>query len=256
MNLLSRQTPTFPAVDRALADPNGLLAVGGALNTEWLTAAYRRGIFPWFDSDSSPILWWCPDPRAVLLPDGVRITRSLAKRLRNGGFKVTADRAFEAVIRGCAAERRSQGEEAPGTWITEGMMTAYLELHALGLAHSIESWLPDENGEYRLVGGLYGVSLGRMFFGESMFSREADASKIALCHLARQLDAWDFWLIDCQIANPHLTRMGAVDMPREAFIELVERNAHQQTRDGTWAMSEWPADSWRPQAGAGSPDAA
>ena len=251
MNLLSRQTPTFPPVDRALTDPNGLLAVGGALNREWLTAAYRRGIFPWFDSDSSPILWWCPDPRAVIVPDRVRITRSLAKRLRNGGFRVTADQAFEAVIGACAAERRGQTGDVPGTWITEGMIAAYVELHELGLAHSIESWLADEDGQHQLVGGLYGVSLGRMFFGESMFSREADASKVALCHLARQLDEWDFWLIDCQIANPHLSRMGAVDMPREAFTELVERNARQPTRDGAWTMNEWPADGWRPQSGAG-----
>ena len=244
MNLLSRSQPDFPPVERALADPNGLLAVGGALDAEWLTMAYRRGIFPWFDDDRSPILWWCPDPRAVLLPDRIRITRSLAKRLRNGGFSVTMDRAFPDVIRGCADERSRRGAHAgSGTWITPGMADAYTDLHERGLAHSVEVWLPEADGP-RLVGGLYGVSLGRMFFGESMFSRIPDASKVALCHLGRQLVAWDFWLIDCQIANPHLTRLGAVDMPRAEFIELVERNAHQPTRQGHWTIEALPPDSW------------
>ena len=246
MNLLSRQSPTFPPVDRALEDPNGLLAVGGALDTDWLTMAYRRGIFPWFDDDDGPILWWCPDPRAVLLPDRVRITRSLAKRLRNGGFEVTTDTAFADVIAGCAAERRNASTEATGTWITQGMMDAYIELHRLGLAHSVEVWQTTENGR-ELVGGLYGVSLGRMFFGESMFSRKPDASKVALCHLARQLDHWNFWLIDCQIANPHLTSMGAEDIPRSEFIELVEKNAHQPTREGPWTLHTYPPDSWEKQ---------
>ena len=244
MNLLSRAKPDFPPVDRALEDPNGLLAVGGQLDAEWLTMAYRRGIFPWFDNDRSPILWWCPDPRAVIFPADVHISRSLAKRLRNGGFSVTVDEDFAGVIAGCAAERAAQDDEAaPGTWITPGMMAAYTDLHERGLAHSIEVWRGQ--GESReLVGGLYGVSLGRMFFGESMFSREPDASKIALCHLARQLLAWDFWLIDCQIANPHLTRMGAVDIPRADFIQLVERNAHQPTLKGPWTLAVWPPESW------------
>ena len=246
MNLLSRQSPTFPPVDRALEDPNGLLAVGGALTSDWLTMAYRRGIFPWFDDDDGPILWWCPDPRAVLMPDRVRIPRSLAKRLRNAGFEVTADTAFAAVIGGCAEARRHAAQEAAGTWITDGMMDAYIELHQLGFAHSIEVW--DSTGQGRcLVGGLYGVSLGRMFFGESMFSRVPDASKVALCHLARQLDDWGFWLIDCQIANPHLTTLGAVDMPRAEFIELVEKNAHQPTREGPWQLDPFPPDTWQKQ---------
>lgn len=244
MNLLSRAKPDFPPVDRALEDPNGLLAVGGQLDAEWLTMAYRRGIFPWFDNDSSPILWWCPDPRAVLMPAEVNVSRSLAKRLRNAGFEVTADQDFAGVIAGCAEERASQGDLAEaGTWITPGMIAAYTDLHERGLAHSIEVWQAD-GATTRLVGGLYGVSLGRMFFGESMFSRVPDASKVALCHLARQLVSWDFWLIDCQIANPHLTRMGAVDVPRDVFIELVEKNAHQLTLKGPWQLEPVPPESW------------
>ena len=247
MNLLSRQTPTFPPVERALADPNGLLAIGGALTTDWLIEAYRQGIFPWFDSDDGPILWWSPDPRAVLLPDRIHITRSLVKRLRNSGLVVTADRAFDAVITGCAEERQNSQPDSTGTWITDGMMAAYTELHHQGMAHSIEVWQINADGARSLVGGLYGVSLGAMFFGESMFSRVADASKVALCHLARQLCEWDFWLIDCQIANPHLTRMGAQDIPRSQFIELIERNADQPTRSGPWTLDEFPADSWEKQ---------
>ncbi len=244
MNLLSRAQPDFPPVDRALEDPNGLLAVGGQLDAEWLTMAYRRGIFPWFDNDRSPILWWCPNPRAVIVPTDIHISRSLAKRLRNGGFEVTADRDFPAVIAGCAAERSDQtGEAAAGTWITPDMMAAYTDLHERGLAHSIEVW-QHQDGIRTLVGGLYGVSLGRMFFGESMFSRVADASKVALCHLARQLERWDFWLIDCQIANPHLTRMGAVDVSREQFIEQVEQNAHQPTHPGPWQLDPVPPGDW------------
>jgi len=236
-------------VDRALDDPNGLLAVGGALNADWLTLAYRQGIFPWFDSDDSPILWWCPDPRAVIFPDRVRITRSLAKRLRNGGFTVTSDTAFPDVINACAASRARGTAAENGTWITPGMMAAYSELHGLGLAHSIEVWSQPDGPDTpaRLVGGLYGVSLGRMFFGESMFSRAADASKIALCHLARQLLSWDFWLIDCQIANPHLSSMGAVDVPRAEFIRLVEKNAHQPTRKGPWSLDPVVTDRWQKQ---------
>ena len=248
MNLLSRAQPDFPPVDRALEDPNGLLAVGGQLDAQWLTMAYRRGIFPWFENDRSPILWWCPDPRAVIFPADVHISRSLAKRLRNGGFEVTADTDFAGVIAGCAEERASQDDDvAGGTWITPGMMAAYTDLHERGLAHSIEVWR-GVGAARELIGGLYGVSLGRMFFGESMFSRVPDASKIALCHLARQLLRWDFWLIDCQIANPHLSRMGAVEVPRAEFIELVERNAHQPTLTGPWTLDVLPAESWEKSA--------
>lgn len=246
MNFRSRQPPAFPPVERALTEPNGLLAVGGALDVDWLTTAYRRGIFPWFDSDQSPILWWCPDPRAVIFPERVRITRSLAKRLRNAGFAVTADTAFARVMEGCAAERASTAGGG-GTWITPEMIRAYTDLHQLGLAHSIEVWRTGPAGDRRLVGGLYGVSLGRMFFGESMFSREADASKVALSHLARQLRRWDFWLIDCQMPNPHLLRMGAEEMRRSEFITVVESNAHQPTLRGPWQLDPVDPSSWRPQ---------
>ena len=190
MNLLSRAQPDFPPVDRALDDPNGLLAVGGQLDAEWLTMAYRRGIFPWFDNDRSPILWWCPDPRAVIFPAAVHISRSLAKRLRNGGFVVTADTDFAGVIAGCAAERASRDDDAgAGTWITPGMMAAYTDLHQRGLAHSIEVW--HGKGKARtLVGGLYGVSLGRMFFGESMFSRVREAAHCSLMCLEPPAASW------------------------------------------------------------------
>jgi leucyl/phenylalanyl-tRNA--protein transferase len=231
MNLLDRTKPAFPPVERALEDPNGLLAVGGDLSPEWLLSAYRHGIFPWFDDDDGPTLWWSPDPRTVLFPAEVRVTRSLAKRLRNGGFTITFDRAFEAVIAGCAAPRRG----AEGTWITPRMIDAYTELHELGLAHSVETWLEDDTGGRRLAGGLYGVSLGRMFFGESMFARAPDASKVAFVHLCRVLEALEFTLIDCQVGNPHLDSLGAVTMERAEFIRLVERNAHEPTLQGSWS---------------------
>lgn len=233
VNLLHRAEPVFPPVERALDDPNGLLAVGGELTPEWLISAYRHGIFPWFDDDAGPTLWWSPDPRTVLWPDQVRITRSLAKRLRNGGFEVTYDTDFEAVIRACAAPRQT-ASGGTGTWITPAMIDAYCDLHALGLAHSVEAWRTGEAGERRLVGGLYGVSLGRMFFGESMFAREPDASKVALCRLCDKLVEWKFTLIDCQVGNPHLESLGAVDMPRDTFIRLVEENAHLPTLQGSW----------------------
>jgi len=231
VNLRQRAEPAFPPVERALDDPNGLLAIGGELTPQWLVSAYRHGIFPWFDDDAGPTLWWSPDPRTVLWPDRVRVTRSLAKRLKNGGFEVTFDTDFEAVIRACAAPRRS----GDGTWITPRMIDAYCQLHDLGLAHSVEAWQEDDGGERRLVGGLYGVSLGRMFFGESMFAWERDASKVALIHLCRRLVAWDFTLIDCQVGNPHLSSLGAVEMPREEFIHRVEQNAHLPTVQGPWS---------------------
>ena len=267
LNLLPRQNAEFPPVERALRDPNGLLAVGGELTSEWLVAAYRHGVFPWFDDDRGPVLWWSPDPRAVLYLDRLRITRSLGKRLRNGGFRVTIDCAFSEVVHACAPIRRGRpagridSETAadvqtsadrtasadtgiqPGTWITPKMAAAYCDLHRLGIAHSVEVWTPDGQ---TLAGGLYGVSLGRMFFGESMFSRVRDASKIALCHLARQLDAWGFELIDCQLSNPHLTSLGAEEIPRAEFVSLVEANAAHPTRAGVWTFeSAVGAGQWR-----------
>ena len=202
----------FPPVEEALGDPDGLLAAGGALTPEWLLAAYRRGIFPWY-GDDQPILWWSPDPRMVLRPEELRVRRSLAKRLRNAGFRVTADRAFDAVVAACAGPRDGQ----PGTWITEAMRQAYGHLHALGAAHSVEVW----QGE-RLVGGLYGVALGPVFFGESMFSREPDASKVALVRLARAMASGGGRLIDCQMHTAHLASLGARDIAREAFIGYLE----------------------------------
>ncbi|MDI5986993.1 leucyl/phenylalanyl-tRNA--protein transferase [Halomonas sp. M4R5S39] len=203
----------FPPVEQALRDPDGLLAIGGDLSPAWLLAAYRRGIFPWY-SDDQPILWWSPDPRMVLFPHEIRVRRSLAKRLRNGGFRVTADAAFGEVIATCAGPREGQ----PGTWITDAMREAYARLHALGVAHSVEVWR-----DGRLVGGLYGVALGPVFFGESMFSREPDASKVALVHLARAMQDGGGRLIDCQMHTSHLASLGARDIARAEFIGYLEK---------------------------------
>jgi leucyl/phenylalanyl-tRNA--protein transferase len=199
---------SFPAVHCALVEPNGLLAVGGDLTPARLRSAYRRGIFPWFNDDRC-IMWWSPDPRAVMFPKRIKITRSLRKTLRQGRFQITANKAFEQVIMGCATTRRGQH----GTWITEQMMEAYYQLHRLGCAYSIECW----NGG-KLAGGLYGVVLGKVFFGESMFSRERDASKVALAHLCGA----DIEIIDCQIPNAHLSRMGALEISRPRFISLLD----------------------------------
>lgn len=208
----------FPDPDQALDEPDGLLAAGGALTPEWLLAAYRRGIFPWY-SDDQPILWWSPNPRMVLFPGELRVSRSLAKRLRNAGFEVTLDHDFAAVIAACATSR----EHHEGTWITAEMQDAYRALHRLGHAHSLEVW---RGG--RLVGGLYGVALGGVFFGESMFSREPDASKVALVHLARRLLAQGGGLIDCQMHTDHLARLGARDIARRDFIDYLERYVNRR----------------------------
>ncbi len=199
----------FPNPEHALKDPNGLLAAGGDLSAARLMAAYRRGIFPWY-SEGQPILWWCPDPRAVLFPGEMSISRSLRKTIRRREFHITTDTAFRRVIEGCAAPRR----DGAGTWITEAMSEAYCRLHSLGYAHSVECWHGSE-----LVGGLYGVALGKVFFGESMFSRMSDASKVALVHL-RDLD---LRVIDCQIPNAHLARLGARGIERSAFLALLDR---------------------------------
>jgi leucyl/phenylalanyl-tRNA--protein transferase len=198
----------FPPGEAAFDEPPGLLAAGGDLSPERLEAAYAAGIFPWYD-DSSPILWWCPDPRAVIRPGEARIGRTLRRRLKRNDYRVTMDEAFEAVIRACAAPRL----HAEGTWITEEMIEAYLRLHRRGTAHSVEVWIDDT-----LAGGLYGVALGRVFFGESMFTRASDASKIAFVHLLGQLGAWNFPLVDCQMPNPHLDRLGVHAMDRRAFL--------------------------------------
>ncbi len=216
----------FPHPDRALSEPDGLLAAGGSLTPRRLLRAYRMGIFPWYSADQ-PILWWSPDPRLVLFPESARVSRSLRKTLRKGLLTFTADTVFERVVAACAAPRRG----APGTWITPEMHHAYCRLHRLGHAHSIETW---QEGE--LVGGLYGVAVGRVFYGESMFSWTRDASKVALVALATQLWRWDFALIDCQVTTDHLLSMGAADIPRTAFLQLLERYCPQPGQPSPWRL--------------------
>lgn len=199
----------FPDTDFALDEPNGLLAAGGDLSPERLLCAYRKGIFPWF-SDGQPILWWSPNPRAVLYPEAFHVSRSLKRVLHRGVFQVTQDFAFSKVIRLCGGPRAVQD----GTWITAEMIAAYTHLHRLGHAHSIECWR-----EGRLVGGLYGVAIGSVFFGESMFSIESNASKVALAALCDQ----SYAIIDCQLPSDHLMRLGAVKTSRKAFLALLDR---------------------------------
>lgn len=220
----------FPPVERALAEPNGLLAIGGCLDPGWLLEAYRRGIFPWF-SPGQPILWWSPDPRMVLFPERLVVARSLRKVIRQGVYSVTLDRAFGAVIRACAEPRDADG----GTWITTDMIEAYTRLHELGHAHSVEAWYDGE-----LAGGLYGVALGRVFFGESMFFRRTDASKVAFVHLVRQLHSWGFTLIDCQMTTGHLRRFGAAGIPRADFVRRLDACALEGS-PAPWRFEAAPA---------------
>lgn len=216
----------FPDPRRAPAD--GLLAYGGDLLPERLVSAYAQGIFPWYDRD--PILWFSPDPRVVLVPDRLRINRTLAKNLRRARYGVRFDTAFREVITACAAVPRP-GQQ--GTWITEEMIEAYCSLHELGFAHSAEAWLGDE-----LVGGVYGVSLGAAFFGESMFARQSDASKVAFVHLVRTIDRLGFHFLDCQAPTPHTTRLGAERWPRGEFLAALERALEQPTRFGSWSLED------------------
>jgi leucyl/phenylalanyl-tRNA--protein transferase len=215
----------FPPTSEALDSPNGLIAWGGDLQAERLLNAYRVGIFPWY-TVGQPILWWSPAPRCVIFPDRVHLSRRTRRRYNSGLYRLTADVAFSDVIKGCAGPR----EHERGTWITSEVMTAYSELHRLGYAHSLEVW---KNGE--LVGGIYGVALGSIFFGESMFSLQPDASKLALVSLCRQLQAWGYGLLDCQVANPHLFSMGAEELSRETF----ERKLAALVSDSR------PLESWR-----------
>jgi len=203
----------FPPVEQALDQPDGLLAAGGSLTTRRLVDAYCRGIFPWFN-EGDPILWWSPDPRTVLRPARLHVSHSLRKKLRKGSFLITIDRAFNRVLDGCAAPRAGDR----GTWLSLPMRRAYNALYEAGLAHSIEVWMDGE-----LAGGIYGVGIGRMFFGESMFTRRTDASKIAMARLAAQLERWDCPLIDCQLETDHLMSLGAEHMSRRAFVAEVER---------------------------------
>lgn len=218
----------FPPVE--LASPEGLLAVGGDLRSERLLAAYRSGIFPWYNP-GQPVLWWSPDPRTVLFPPRLRISRSLGKILRQRRFRVTLDQAFEKVIDACAAPRRALPNG--GTWITREMRAAYCELHAQGHAHSVETWSGTE-----LVGGLYGVSLGGVFFGESMFSRVTDASKVALARAVGQLTAWGYTLIDCQVGSSHLFSLGAEEIPRQDFLALLQSALILPGRPGLWQQGD------------------
>jgi len=214
----------FPDVEFALREPDGLLAAGGDLSSERLLAAYRRGIFPWY-SANQPVLWWSPDPRTVLFPAQPKLSRSLRKTLRRERFSLSLDRDFRAVIAACAEPR---GDDT-GTWITQEMAAAYTTLHDRGHAHSVECRLDGE-----LVGGLYGVAIGRVFFGESMFSRVPDASKVAFAWLLRQLDAWNFGLVDCQIYTPHLASLGAVEIPRAEFIRRLDTLCSSGPPPGHW----------------------
>jgi leucyl/phenylalanyl-tRNA---protein transferase len=217
--------PIFPPPD--YADPSGLLAVGGDLSKERLLEAYRLGIFPWY-SDDQPILWWSPDPRLVLDLKDFMISRSLRKTLKKGVFQVTFDHAFEQVIQGCAVVPRAAQN---GTWITEEMQEAYINLHGLGYAHSVESWFGG-----KLAGGLYGVSLGKAFFGESMFHLKTDASKVALATLVETLKSWDFQFIDSQMTTEHMVRLGAKELPRRIFLKRLQSALRHPTRRGRWRI--------------------
>ena len=214
----------FPSASQAMRDPNGLLAIGGDLSATRLLSAYAQGIFPWYNPDE-PILWWCPDPRAVLFPAEFHVSRSLARRLRRHDYANTLNRAFPAVLEACSGPR-ARGR---GTWLGPEMKQAYQDLHERGHAQSVEVWQGRE-----LAGGLYGVSLGRAFYGESMFSRVDDGSKIALYYLCRQLRAWDFELMDCQISSPHLATLGAVEIPREQFLGRLRAAVAQPAPTGRW----------------------
>ena len=220
----------FPPVDKALKEPNGLLAAGGDLSSARLLEAYRRGIFPWYTGDE-PILWWSPDPRMVLYCAELKVSRSLAKSVRNKGYEVRIDTAFREVLSGCAGARRDGG----GTWLGEDMRKAYSALHRAGYAHSVETWRKGE-----LLGGLYGVALGRMFYGESMFSRATDASKVALVALVEELRARGFPLIDCQVQTPLLASLGAREIPRRAFLREIAALVNYDQAPGKWTRSTAP----------------
>lgn len=222
----------FPPLEAALAKPNGLLAAGGDLSPQRLLEAYRCGIFPWFNA-GEPILWWSPDPRMVLLPSELRVSRSLNKVLHKGNYEIRMDSAFSQVMQACAAPRKGQS----GTWIHPEMISAYAALHEAGLAHSVEIWVDGE-----LMGGLYGVSQGKMFFGESMFSRIPDASKIAFVHLVRQLQRWDFGMIDCQMKTAHLASFGAREIPRIEFSQRLRELVNYPERAEKWRFDHEPVE--------------
>lgn len=218
----------LPPPETARRRPNGLLAAGGGLSLPRLVDAYGRGAFPWFN-DGEPVLWWCPDPRMVLPTDAVHVSRSLARRLRRGGYRVTLDHAFSEVMRACAAPRA----DGPGTWITAEMLAAYEALHAAGHAHSLEVWV-----DGTLAGGIYGVSLGRAFFGESMFSRLPDGSKVAIAWLAAQLGRWRMPFIDCQVPSEHLSSLGGLEVSRGAFLQRLAPLVAAPPPPGPWRLDD------------------
>ncbi|HWM92430.1 MAG TPA: leucyl/phenylalanyl-tRNA--protein transferase [Thermoanaerobaculia bacterium] len=230
--MIPRDRDVFPPPDQAT--PDGILAVGGRPDPDLLLAAYSRGIFPWPHS-GYPLLWFCPDPRFVLLPGEAHVSRSLRKTMRRGGFEVRADTAFEQVIRSCARKRRP-GQR--GTWINRGIIKGFTALHERGFAHSIEAWQED-----RLVGGLYGISLGAAFYGESMFANAPDASKVAFATLLGNLIQWDFQLVDCQSYTEHLASFGAEDWPRDRFLGALERALLVPARMGPWSLELGPAEA-------------
>ena len=240
--LVEELVRAYPFPDPRRADRRGLLAYGGDLEPERLLAAYAQGVFPWYDEE--PILWYSPDPRMVLLPSELHVSRSLRKRIQARPFVLTMDRAFGDVIRACSEAPRP-GQD--GTWIGRDMIEAYERLHTLGFAHSVEAWervaaggnveIDAEQG-LRLVGGFYGVALGRAFFGESMFARASDASKLALGEFVRQIEKWGFELVDCQVKTEHLARFGAKEWSREQFLEALERALEGETKRGRWEFDE------------------
>jgi leucyl/phenylalanyl-tRNA--protein transferase len=218
----------FPPVSRALREPNGLLAAGADLAVPRLLEAYRHGIFPWY-SEGEPVLWWSPDPRMVLVPGRLVVSRSLRKRLRRRGFSIRTDTSFEEVMQACAEPRLGQ----TGTWISADMIHAYVALHQAGYAHCVEYWV-----DGMLAGGLYGVAIGRVFFGESMFTRQTDGSKIALVCLARQLERWSFGAIDCQMSTAHLASLGAQEIARVDFMRALEELVNYPTERGPWRFDD------------------
>ena len=213
LTLLDSDKSDFPNIDLALTEPDGLLAVGGDLSPERIVQAYIRGIFPWYEQ-GQPILWWSPNPRMVLYPEDLHISRSLKKTLRKNIYQVTTDQDFEGVLKGCAESRQGQS----GTWITPEMHEAYHQLYHLGIAHSVEAWY-----EGRLVGGLYGIALGKVFFGESMFCRRTDASKVAFVTLVQNIHRLGYQMIDCQVFTHHLSSLGAIEIPRSEFKKQLEK---------------------------------
>ena len=224
---LSENSPpeSLPPAEAASAEPNGLLAVGGSLEPDWLLYAYTHGAFPWYNP-GEPILWWSPDPRAILRPRDLKISRSLRRSIRNRGYRVEADTDFSAVISACAQPR----DGVAGTWITRQMKSAYCRLHSMGYAHCFEAWQDDE-----LVGGLYGVAIGRVFFGESMFTRAVDASKVAFAAAVTYLMLRGFRLIDCQVASPHMTSLGATLIRRTEFVARLDEHCRDPNPTGSWS---------------------